>query len=141
MSKFKVIFFADTVIGEHLEKLKVELAKTFTCFKSRTADELDQSFRQSGKFVVLFSDAKEAVQFLQTNSKDLSGLEFKTLVFLNKNGKFSPESLKILENNKITPFSLSEADKLMRTIDTFFSGNKSDDFNLDDLQFVMPKDD
>ncbi|HXH30848.1 MAG TPA: hypothetical protein VNJ01_08550 [Bacteriovoracaceae bacterium] len=141
MSKYMVIFFADATVPEHVDRLRGELSKRYTCFQSRTPDEFNQSYHQSGKFVILFSEAKEAVTFLQGNSKDLTGLEYRAFVYLNKNGKFSPESLKILENNKIVPFSLNESDKLTGSIDSYFSESKSDDFNLDDIQFIMPKDD
>ncbi len=142
MGKFRVVFFSDKQVPEHQLPVRTELGKKgFTCLESRTPDEFSQTFHQSGKFAVVFSDAKDAVTFMQTNSKELVGLEFKAYVYLSKNGKFSGDSLKILENNRINPFALNEQAQLLQSIDAFFSDDKTDVLNIDDIQFLMPKDD
>lgn len=139
MSKKHVIFFPDNP-HELTPEIKAELSKTYSCFQSNNPDEYSQTFHQSGKFVLLFSDAQEAVKFLQKSSQELMGLEFKTYAFINKMAKFSSESQKILDRFKINVFLRNESSTLMTNIKEYFSG-KGEALDIDDIQFIMPKDD
>lgn len=138
MKNHHVIFFPD----EHLEhgvEVKKVLKEKYSCFQSNNLDEFDQVFRQSGKFLMLFLDVKKAIGFMQVHASELSGLEFKTFVYLNKNGKFNPESQKVLDTNKVIAFQKDEVAKMLKKIEDFFTTG-SDALNIDDIQFIMPKD-
>ncbi len=138
MSKKSVVFFPDQVL-EHMKAVKSKLAATYNCFQSQNPDEYAQSFNQAGKFVLLFSNAQEAVLFLDSKSSDLSGLNYKAFAFLNTNAKFKPESQKILDKFKINVFRLNEAELLISQIANYFSGGDEVP-GLDDLAFNTPKD-
>lgn len=141
MNKKKVVFFADN-LQEHVAPIKAELSKSgHSCFSSNNPDEMNQTFQQSGKFIIFFADAQEAVKFLQKSPGDLTGIEYKVFAYINKTAKFSAESQKILDRFRINVYLKNEADKLLKSINDYFTGNEGDAFNIDDLQFIMPKDD
>ena len=140
MSKHNVIFFPDELL-EHGIEVKNKLSETFSCFQSGNLDEFDQVFKQSGKFLLLFMDVKKALQFVQDNSNGLTGLQFKTFVYLNRNGKFKPDSQKILDAGRVQAFQKDDAAVLLKTIEEFFKGSSgSDALNVDDITFIMPED-
>lgn len=140
MSKYNVIFFPDELL-EHGVEVKKTLKEKYNCFASSNLDEYDQVFRQAGKFLLLFMDVKKALTFVQDNSSPLSGLEFKTLVYLNRNGKFKPESQKLLDAGRVTAFQKDDVALLLKTIDEYFSkGGQGDSLNVDEITFLMPED-
>ena len=138
MNNHHVIFFPDEH-QEHGTDVKKALKEKYSCFTSTNLDEYDQVYRQSGKFVMLFLDVKKAIGFMQVHASELKGLEFKTIVYLNKNGKFNPESQKVLDTHRVIPFQKDEVAKMLKTIEDFFTSG-SDALNIDDIQFIMPKD-
>lgn len=138
MSKKSVIFFPDQVL-EHMKPVKQKLMALYNCFQSQNPDEYAQSFNQAGKFALLFSNAQEAVLFLDSKSSDLGNLQYKVFAFLNTNAKFKPESQKILDNFKINVFRLNEADLLLGQIASYFSGGDEVP-GIDTIEFNIPKD-
>lgn len=141
MSTYNVIFFPDELL-EHGIELKKTLKEKYNCFHSSNLDEYDQVYKQSGRFLLLFMDVKKALIFVQDNASDLSGLQFKTFVYLNRNGKFKPESQKILDAGRVTAFQKDDVALLVKTIEDFFSkGNSaSNELNVDEITFIMPED-
>ena len=139
MSKIKVIFFPDP-LHETSTAVKAELSKSFGCYASTAVDEYQQVFHQSGKFAFCFSDPLVAVKFFVANNKDLGGLNFKSFVCLNKTGKYSEESLKILNLHKLTIYQKTESAKLIEDIQNYFSSADSIE-SIDDIEFIMPGDD
>jgi hypothetical protein len=138
---YNVIFFPDELL-EHGIELKKTLKENYNCFQSSNLDEFDQVYKQSGRFLLLFMDVKKALIFVQDNASDLSGLQFKTFVYLNRNGKFKPESQKLLDAGRVTAFQKDEVALLLKTIEDFFSkGNSaSNELNVDEITFIMPED-
>lgn len=140
MSTYNVIFFPDELL-EHGVELKKTLKEKYNCFTSNNLDEFDQVFRQSGKFLLLFMDVKKALVFVQDHSSQLSGLQFKTMVYLNRNGKFKPESQKLLDAGRVTAFQKDDIPLLLKNIDEYFSkGGSADSLNVDEITFIMPED-
>lgn len=135
-----VVFFPDE-LQPHTSELKAELAKSYSCYSSKNVDEYSQVMYQSGKFILLFGDPKVAIQFLKAEAIDLAKLHFKTYTYLSKVGTFSPESQKILNDNKILVFQRNEKDKLLKSISDYFESKNSDTISIDDIEFIMPKDD
>lgn len=138
MSKTKVIFLPDK-LHETTALIKEELGKKFSCYSSGNLDEFDQVFQQSGKFVVLFSDPQGAVKFMNQNKQTMNSFIFKTFACLNKVGKFSPESQKILDLCKINCYQKSEATKLITDISNYLTGVEISE-SVDDIEFIMPGD-
>jgi hypothetical protein len=141
MSIHNVIFFPDE-LQEHGTEVKSKLKEKYSCFQSTNLDEFDQVFKQSGKFLLLFMDVKKALQFVQDHSNELTGLQYQTFVYLNRNGKFKADSQKILDAGRVQAFQKDDAAVLLKTIDDFFSkgGPGGDALNVDDITFIMPED-
>jgi len=138
MSKTKVIFFPDQ-LHETTTLLKAELTKKFSCYSSGNLDEFDQVFQQSGKFAVVFSDPQSAVKFMNQNKQTMNSFIFKTFACLNKAGKFSAESQKILDLCKINIYQKSDANKLVTDISNYLTGVELTE-SIDDIEFIMPGD-
>ncbi len=140
MNLKKVIFFPDPK-SPHTEELKNILNKDFSCFDSRQTDEYAQVFLQNGKFSLVFIDAKSALEFLKENNRELSELQFKTFLFLPVNGNFNAEAQKKLKDHRIHVFPLNAKDKISESIRDYLNNNEDDQIAIEDLQFIMPKDD
>ena len=138
MSKIKIVFFPDQPHDDS-NRLKAELAKKFGCYESSNIDEFDQVFQQSGKFAILFSDAQVAVKFLHKNKSEMNPLTYKVFAYLNKLGKFSPESQKVLDQFKVNVYQKNEFDKLVTDITGYLSGADVVE-QVDDIQFFTPGD-
>lgn len=138
MASKKIIFFPDS-LHDNSTKLKVELKKIYQCFQSSNPDEYGQAFHQSGKFVLVFSDAQVALRFLQERNEELKILKFKTFVFLNKAGRFSDKSQSLLDKYKILVFYPTQLYELMANIESYFSHNDVDDDALE-LKFSANED-
>jgi len=139
MSLKKVVFFADPK-SKHTEELK-GLLKEYSCFDSREPDEYSQVFHQSGKFAIVFADARSGLDFFKSNSEYLSGLQFKTFLYLPVNGNFNPEAQAKLKEERIHVYPLASRDKLVQGIHEYLNGKDDDFINIEDIQFNMPKDD
>lgn len=133
--KYKVIFFPE--IQDHTSKLRDVLAKTYMCLKSSNQEEYNQSFQQAGKFAIVFSDAKPALNFMKTPSEWMTGVQYKVYAFMNTKAKFTPESQKILNHYKISVFRLDQDNELVADINKYFSSSQSDVENIDDIQFLF----
>ena len=131
----KVIFFVDAIL-DHAKPVR-EALKSWTCIHSNTPDEMNQTFHQSGKFVMFFSDPQQAVKFLSKLHPDLVGIEYKVYSFVNKSIKFNADSQKILDRFRINVYLKDESEALLKSIKEYFSG--AGDLGLDDLQFNMPE--
>jgi hypothetical protein len=135
----KVVFFPDPLVP-HTTEVKTELAKSFSCYSSKNVDEYSQVMYQSGKFVLLFSDPKAALQLLKAEAAELSKLEFRTYVYLNRIGAFAPESQKILDEHKIHVFQKNQKDELLKNIHDYLASKNSDSITIDDIEFNIPGD-
>jgi hypothetical protein len=135
-----VIFFPDEP-HEVTEAIREELSKSYSCYKSYNVDEFNQVYQMVGKFILLFSEATIAVNFLKNSAEQLQSLNYKTYLCLNKNGKFSPESQKILDNFKINVFLPTAKGKLVESIDSYFATLESNTLDIGEIEFVKPKDD
>jgi hypothetical protein len=131
------VFFGDA-LKEHTSKIKAALSKDYTCFTSNEPEEYNQAFQQNGKFVLVFSDPKEAIRILHTGSNWLNGCHYKTYVYLNRVGTFTPESQKMLNVWSINVFNVNESQKLIDNINEFFKKTGGPDLNVDELEFYMP---
>jgi len=136
----KVVFFPDPK-SAHTEELKKFLGDEFSCFDSRELDEYGQVFLQTGKFTLIFSDAKSTLEFLKKKQRELSELQFKIFLFLPVNANFNAEAQKKLKAERIHVFPLLAKDKLVQDIRDYFNGNDDEQINIEDIQFIMPKDD
>jgi hypothetical protein len=87
-------------------------------------------------------DVKKALIFVEDHASELSGLQFRTFVYLNRNGRFKPESQKLLDAGKVTAFQKDDVALLLKTIEDFFSkgSSSSDSVNVDEITFLMPED-
>lgn len=131
------VFFADT-LQEHTLQLKSVLSQDYYCFVSHEAEEFNQAFQQSGKFVLIFSNAQKALQLLDAGAFFLNGLTFKIYLYLDRKGNFKPDAQKILNSRNINIFQIDERTQLISSMKSFF--NESDIENFEDLQFYKPED-
>lgn len=134
--KYKVIFFADE-LQSHTQLIKERLASEFSCFSSTNIDEYHQVFNQSGKFVLLFSDARNALGFRINAAENLSSLEYEILVYLHTDVAFKADSQKLLDQNNVKVFRVSDAEVLIAHVHTFLAGK---DHDPTELEFYMPPD-
>jgi hypothetical protein len=141
MKSYNVIFFPDEPL-EHGIELKNKLKEKYNCFNSSNLDEFDQVFQQSGRFLLVFMDVKKALIFMKSHGHEMNTLKYRTFAYMDKNGKFKPDSQKALDAERVEAFQKDEVAKLLKTIEDFFSiGNTSDNsLNVDDIQFIMPED-
>lgn len=135
--KYKVVFFADKVL-EHTQAIRENLSREFSCFTSSQTDEYRQVFLQSGKFVLLFSDAKKAIIFRQTPDNSLFSLEYEILVYLHTDSAFKADSQKLLDQNNIKVFRKSEVAAMIQYLHAYLS--ESETTPEDELEFYMPPD-
>jgi hypothetical protein len=132
----KVIFFVDPIL-DHAKPVR-EALTGYMCINSNTPDEMNQTFHQSGKFVMFFSDPQQAVKFLNKLHPDLVGLEYKVYSFVNKSVRFNAESQKILDRFRINVYLREESAALLKSVTEYFSG-AGGDLGLDELQFNLPE--
>lgn len=139
MNLKKVVFFPDPV-SKHSEELKT-LLSDYSCINSREPDEYSQVFQQVGKFAIVFVDAKSALDFLKSKTRELAELQFKTFLFLPVNGNFNEEAQNKLKAQRIHVYPLAGRDKLLQSIHDLFNGKDDDFIDIEEIQFLMPKDD
>ncbi len=134
---YKILFFADFML-EHTKLLQPVLENHFQCIASSNTDEFRQVYLQSGKFAVLFSNAQKALNFRNTPDPNLEGVEFAVYVYLGTNQSFKILSAKILEDNRISVFKLSEKAGLISAIEKYLT--QKDMMLESDLEFYKPQD-
>ena len=136
MKKREVVFFAGPFL-EHVQPIKANLSAHYTCIQSSTPDEYNQTFHQSGKFVLIFGDAQEGARLLARGASELVGIEFKACAYLHKDARFKPESQKILDSMRISVFMKSQAEALIADVNNYFKGGAG--FSAEDIEFNVPK--
>lgn len=131
----KVIFFPD--LQDHTSKLRDALKKhQYTCIQSTQQEEYNQLWQQAGKFVIIFSDAKAALNLMKNLTQWMTGVQYRVYAFMNTKAKFTAESQKILTHYKITAFTLDQGAELMAEVNKYFTTADSDVDNIDDIQFL-----
>ena len=136
----KVVFFPDPQ-APHTDELKAKLSVKYPCYESRNLAEYNQVFQQSGSFALIFQDAKSALEFLKANSGPLAELEYKVYAYLSVNGTFKEDALKKLKEYRINVYQRSQMDALTENIGLFMSGKDDSIIAVEDIEFIMPKDD
>lgn len=134
----KVIFFVDD-LQDHTTILREKLKKNYSCFQSQNPDEMNQVFHQSGKFALVFADGQSAGQFVQADHPELGGTEYKIYCYLPRNARYKPASQKVLDQLRVNVFIKDEEEKLVKNINDFFAGTKSDALNVDEIEFILPE--
>lgn len=119
MIKTKIVFFPDPPNDETNHLLK-ELKQHNMCYRSSNADEFDQVFRQSGRFVIVFSSVTFTLKFLEKNVETLKELQFKTYSFLKDQEVLSKEDQELLNKHKVTLFKSNKSDDIKKNISLFF---------------------
>lgn len=137
--KYQVIFFPDETL-EHMKPVRAELSKSYQCFSSTNTDEFNQSYHQAGKFLLLFSDASQALRFMHSvrGEKDMDGLEYKVWAYLHTDARLKPESQKKVDEGKVKIYRLSEAAKLKEDINRYFSSGQ--ETASENIEFLLPSD-
>jgi hypothetical protein len=136
----KVVFFPDDLHPDS-ERVKSLLGQNYLCIRSHNVDEFHQAYLQAGKIVLFFSEAQGALKFLRSHSEFLNQIEFKTYLYLSKDGNFSKDSQNILNSHKINVFKKSESDKIIDSISNYFSSREGEAVSIDEIEFLMPGDD
>jgi hypothetical protein len=139
MARNNFVFFAGPE-QEHTNRLKLALSQEFSCVVSSQLEEYEQTYRQAGKFALVFSDPKLAINFLRSAAETLNSMHFQTYAYLNRNGNFTPESQKILKHWGIKVFDLGQLEALTSSIRAYFS-EQDKELDVEDLEFYIPPSD
>jgi hypothetical protein len=114
--------------------LKEELIRmNYVIINSSIGDEIDQAGKQAKKIILIFSDFKFAVNYLQKESKAWGGFDMLRVLFLPAEPKISPEIEKILYSVNLNIFHAKKTNSLIERITSFKEENS---YNPDDKQDI-----
>lgn len=134
MTKQGVFYFVGQ-LNPHTEKLKTHLKRNgYYCYGSDNHDEIDQAGRQRGKAVLIFSNARFALDFLKKNSWSAFATYYALVP--EKDGTFKPEAKSALESQKLNLFMPKELQKCLNECKDFLkSGMSKEDVEIENLEF------
>ena len=130
-TKVTIYFVGD--LNNETTNLKEALKTNFKhVYSSTNKDEIDQGARQQGKGVLIFSEPKTALTFLDGPSISRADLYFALLI--DKVGSYSPEVMKKFRLSKLNFFNPKTVPDLMEEIRKFVE-EEPKEVSADDIEF------
>lgn len=131
----KIAFLVDCSVDQ-VEKLRGFLAKFgYTCIATDNPEEIDQTGKQIGKFLMCFMDSKASYRHL----KDGQWKEFKTLnlLFLDGTPRMTEDAQKKVDEMKLN-FIVQFNEKMFQDHLLKFEDNKQEkDAKMDEIEFSV----
>ncbi len=106
-------------------------------YKTDNADEIDQGFKQLGKAVVIFSDAKFALSFLAENN--LPSEYVMPCLLIDKEGNYNDDVMKRFQKLNLRFYTPKLSAQLVKDIKDFYKQVKAT-VKEDEVEFIVPKD-
>lgn len=101
------------------------------CVQTVSHEEIDQGQKQVGRVVIIFSDIKFTLEFIQ--ELNTANSTYKMFLVSERNGTYKPPVMKILSDSNISLRSPKDRNQMYNDIQNFHDGN--DIANDDELSF------